>query len=120
MRIGSLAFVAFAAAPVPHAAIAAGPVDLSRPGILDAIRDQDPQRHERLSSILRAASEGQCRMPELERFLVRHDAHAASCSATLMTSYPPKRRLSFFLEDTHYAATIPMSVRGFGLQPAEK
>ena len=132
MRIPLLACLALAAA-APSATLAAGEwriappatassrsVDLNRPGALDAIRDQDPGRHERVTSILRAASEGECRMPELERLMVSHDARAVNCSALLMASFPPKRMLSFVLENTHYVATVTMSTRGFGVKPADR
>lgn len=113
--LASLAFSAPAAFAFPW-----GPVDLGRPGALDAIRDEDPARFERLAKILRAAEQMPCTEREFERAMRVHDARAARCSLMLKTSYPAKRTLHFTLDSTRYVATITMDIPGFALQRVEK
>ena len=83
--------------------------DLSRPGALDAIREQHPERFARIEGILRAAERLPCMTPEFERAMkTGHEAEAARCSVMLKTSYPAKRMVSFTLDGTRYVATVTM------------
>ena len=99
-------------------ACAAAATDLSQPGALDAIREQEPERFARIEGILRAAERLPCTTPEFERAMkASHEAEAARCSVMLMTSYPAKRKLSFILDSTRYVATVTMQLEGFGIRP---
>jgi len=95
------AFIALALALPAPAALALGPVDVTRPGALDAIREADPERARRIDSILRAAERMPCTERRFERAMgVEHEAQAARCSVLLMTSHPARRRLTFTLGGT--------------------
>ena len=63
MRFPMLAPLAFAALLAPLAASAT--IDLTRPGALDAIREQDPQQFARIDGILRAAERLPCAAPDV-------------------------------------------------------
>jgi hypothetical protein len=45
---------------------------------------------------------------QLEALKARFEIAELACSIPLMTSAPPKRRLSFELEGTHYVATVTL------------
>jgi hypothetical protein len=95
----------------PASALAFGVVNLDEPGALDAVKRDNPDHHRRVTGILAAASEMQCRPDKVGRLSVEYDAREAHCGVLVMTSYPAKRKLSFVLDTTAYRATVTLATR---------
>lgn len=143
---GPLAFVAFgdeqpppagdkAAAPAtaPPALVAPGAsftvlpdatkhvVHLYTSADLDQLRQTNPRHYSRVQKILANASESLCKPGGLR---LQHaeglNAEDAKCAAGLeMTSNPPKRQLSFRLDDTTYIAVVTLKNAEAHLLPAQ-
>lgn len=90
---------------------AASPVYLYRPGVLESIEREHPERFRRITEILKAAEELYCHREELQRIAVKYDASEAECGAMLKTSLPPKRHLSFILDGASYFAVVTLRGR---------
>ena len=108
-----------AAALVPLAPALAAPavVDLDSPGALARLRAERPEQFSRVTELLRDAE----RMPEtqVEGWLrTRYNADAVHLGQMLLVSYPPKRRLSFSLEQVAYVATIVVALPPARIVPA--
>ena len=73
-----------------------GPADLAR------LREVNPGHYARAERILAAANQ-LCR-PVPGQLLEALGARRLSCEAELLTSNPPKRQLTFTLDDTRYIA----------------
>jgi hypothetical protein len=92
-------------------------VDLDAPQALARLRRERPAHYEKVTALLRDAE----RMPEhqVEGWIrTRYDADAVKLGAMLLVSYPPKRRLSFALEDAAYRATIVVALPPAAIVPA--
>ena len=81
-------------------------VDLSNEGALEAIQRDDPVRYGKIEGIIQAAQVTSCvTLPALLR--TRYDVRSTQCTPyLLLTSYPPKSRLTFVIEDTQYAVNV--------------
>ena len=87
-------------------------VDLNAPGALEAVARSNPDHYDKIRRIL----EGILRRPEasVPRWIeVNFDGRDVSYLPIVLTSHPPKRRLSFALDTTRYEAIIVLTnVRG--------
>jgi hypothetical protein len=81
-------------------------VDLDRPGVLDQLKQQHPQRYQAVSAVLRAAEHAPCQGSEVELLKTRFNVRDLECGMLLMTSYPAKRHVGFELDGINYAATV--------------
>jgi hypothetical protein len=92
-------------APAPH-------VDLNESGALEALRQSNPTHYEKIRRIL----DGILQQPDtrVPRWMqVNFDARDVTYAPVVLTSHPPKRRLSFALDATRYEAIIVLTnVRG--------
>jgi len=103
MKIVSLASLAAASA------FAAGPIDLNAPGALDQMKIDHPERYEAVIRTLALAEELPCKSNDLMRQLkARFDLRELHCFAKILTSYPPKRRVTFDIQGDKYAATVTL------------
>ena len=92
-------------------------VDLDSPQALAQLRSERPAHYEKVIALLRDAE----RMPEkqVEGWIRTHyDADAVQLGSMLLVSYPPKRRLSFSLENVAYRATIVVALPPATIVPA--
>ena len=97
---------------------AAGPVTLTRtvdldsPGVLEALERSNPTHYEKVLKIV----EGVVRQPDAkvpQWIAVTFNGRDVGYAPVVMTSYPPKRRLSFALDDTRYVTIVTLTnVRG--------
>jgi hypothetical protein len=104
-----------ALAPAPEPSGAPAPasttsriVYLDGPASLARLKETDPAHYPRVQQILAAADVLCAPGPATV-----HDAgrpSGARCEAMLLrTSYPPKRQISFTLDDTHYVALVVLT-----------
>ena len=99
------------AALTAHAAVALSnpPVYLNGQDDLDRLRATHPDRYARAERIMTAANE-LCRPRPGEVSYAKFEAKDISCSDMLLkTSNPPKRRISFTLDDTRYIALVAVT-----------
>ena len=83
-------------------------VDLNTPDSLEALRQSNPTHYEKVRKIL----DGILQQPDaaVPRWIqTNFDARNVSYVPILMTSAPPKRRLSFALDETRYEAVITLT-----------
>ena len=86
-----------------------GDVYLDGPASLAQLRASNPIHYQRALKIIDAANE-LCRPKAGELEYARFDAKNISCArALLKTSNPPKRQLSFRLDDTQYIALVTVT-----------
>ena len=86
-------------------------VDLDKPGALEALQQLNPTHHEKIWQIVT----GILQQPDAAVpgwMLANFDARGVLYSQIEMTSYPPKRRLSFALDDTRYVVVVTLSRSG--------
>jgi hypothetical protein len=81
-------------------------IDLDRPGVLEDLKQQHPQRYQAVSALLRASEHPACQGSEIQLLKTRFNVRDVECGMMLLTSYPAKRHVSFELEGTNYAATV--------------
>lgn len=104
----SLGLAALTATLVPHAAVAFPDktVYLDGQADLDRLRATNPGHYARAERIMAAANE-LCRPTSGDVWYARFDARDISCVEMLLkTSNPPKRQISFTLDDTRYIALV--------------
>ena len=104
----SLGLIALTVTLAPHAATAFPDkyVYLYGQSDLDRLRKTNPGHYARAERIMAAANQ-LCRPKPGEVSYARFDARDISCSEMLVkTSNPPKRQISFKLDDTHYIAVV--------------
>jgi hypothetical protein len=98
--LASAAFSAHAGDEVAHR------VDLDTPGALERVQHDNPAHFRAITEILREAP---LRRPQALAGWVRTAFDARMASAMLIkTSYPPKARLEFVLDDTEYRALVTL------------
>ena len=86
-----------------------GEVYLDGPASLAQLRATNPIHYQRALKIIDAANE-LCRPKAGELEYAKFDAKNISCArALLKTSNPPKRQLSFRLDDTQYIALVTVT-----------
>jgi hypothetical protein len=117
MKTIRIAFAIVLTSAVP--AVAAGPIDLDRPGVLDRVKRDRPEQFEAISQVLRVAERLPCKEGELKTLRTRFDVRDLACTTLLMTSDPPKRRVAFALGEERYVAVVTMKDTGGHLLPAK-
>jgi hypothetical protein len=82
-------------------------VDLGRPGAWEALERERPEHYRKLQEVVRTAQVETCEtLPKILK--TRLDVDSAQCSSyQLLTSLPPKRRLTLSLEGITYAMNVP-------------
>ena len=118
MKSISIAIAITAAAALPVFA-AGSPIDLDRPGALDQVKRERPLQFEAISQVLRVAERLPCKEGELATLRTRFDVRDLACTMLLMTSDPPKRRVSFALGGERYVAVVTMKDTGGRVVPAK-
>jgi hypothetical protein len=83
-------------------------VDLDTAGAMDHVRAANPAHFDKIVKII----EGVIQQPDsaVPRWLrVNFDARDVGYTPVVMTSHPPKRRLSFALDDTRYEVVVVLT-----------
>src|SRR5262245_43952790 len=87
-------------------------INLNEPGALEVLQHANPTHYEKVRKIL----EGVLRQPaaDVQRWIqTTFDGRDVRYAPIMLTSDPPKKRLSFALEDTRYEAIVTLTtVRG--------
>lgn len=100
------ALLASAAFSAPAAPGIVRQVDLDTPGALARLQQANPAHYRAISEILKEAP---YRKPQALSGWVRTAFDAKMASAMLIkTSYPPRARLEFVLDDTEYRALVTL------------
>src|ERR1700684_988976 len=81
-------------------------IDLDRPGVLDELKQQHPQRFQGVSALLRAAEHAPCQGSEMGGLKARLNVKDLECVMMVFTSYPAKRHVGFELDGINYEATV--------------
>jgi hypothetical protein len=81
-------------------------IDLDRPGVLNQLKQQHPQRYQSVSALLRASERAPCRGSEIELLKTRFNIRDLECGMMVFTSYPARRHVSFELDGVSYEATV--------------
>lgn len=84
------------------------PVNLNKPGALEALEQSNPTHYEKVRQIL----EGILKQPDAAVpgwIQTNFDARNVNYAPILMTSDPPKRRLSFTLDEARYEAVVTLT-----------
>ena len=83
-------------------------VDLNAPGILAALEQSNPDHYDKISRIL--AGIVQTRDPDVPRWMrTAFGARDVTYAPIVLTSDPPRRRLSFSLNDVRYQAMVTLT-----------
>jgi len=86
-------------------------VDLDKPGALEALQQLNPTHYEKIRQIVTGIlQQPDAAVPGWMR--ANFDARGVLYSQIEMTSYPPKRRLSFALDDTRYVVVVTLTRSG--------
>ena len=92
-------------------------VDLDAAGAMERVRVANPAHFDKIVKIL----EGVTQQPDsvVPHWLrVNFDGRDVSYAPIVMTSRPPKRRLSFALDDTRYEVVVVLTKWGGAVTPA--
>jgi hypothetical protein len=81
-------------------------IDLDRPGVLNQLKQQHPQRYQSVSALLRASERAPCQGSEIELLKTRFNVRDLECGMMVFTSYPARRHVSFELDGISYGATV--------------
>jgi len=101
----ALAWTAVAAA---GNATAGRAIDLNAPGALESLQNSNPTHYEKVRKILDGIL--QQHDADVPRWIqTSFDARNVSYAPILMTTVPPKRRLSFALDETRYEAVLTLT-----------
>lgn len=93
-------------------------VDLDVPGALAALEHSNPGHYETVRRIL--ADIVHTRDPDVSRWMqATFAAHDVSYTSVVLTSDPPKRRLSFVLDTTRYRAIVTLTNLRREITPAK-
>jgi hypothetical protein len=91
---------------------------LNSPDALERLRQSNP-RHYAIARRILAAANQICDAGEAGLIPTQYDAQQLSCSRGMwLASNPPKRQLTFRIENTVYTALIAVRVSGAKLKPA--
>ena len=83
-------------------------VNLNQPGALETLQQSNPAHHEKIRKILDGIL--QQRDADVPRWIqTSFDARNVSYAPFLLTTRPPKRRLSFALDETRYEAVLTLT-----------
>ena len=93
-------------------------VDIADEKAMDRIQAENPAQYEKVMGILKLASTVRCEtLPQMLK--VQYGASDVQChGATILTSFPAKRRMSFKLDDTAFSGNIVIAGKPGTLQPA--
>jgi hypothetical protein len=83
-------------------------INLNKPGVLEALQQSNPTHYEKVRKIM----EDVLQKPDddVHRWIqTNFDARNVSYAPILLTSDPPKKRLSFALDDTRYEAVVTLT-----------
>ena len=83
-------------------------INLNKSGALEALEQSNPTHYEKLRKIL----DGILQQPDTavpHWIQTSFDARNVSYTSVLLTSNPPKRRLSFALDETRYEAVLTLT-----------
>jgi hypothetical protein len=96
----------------------AGPIYLDELGAMQAIEKSDPGRYRKIVDILRVSGDVSCEtLPGMLQ--VEFGVAGTQCTPFMvLTSFPPKRHLSFRLGDTDYIANVALRDTGGTFIPA--
>jgi hypothetical protein len=83
-------------------------IDLNRPGALEQLKLDRPKHYAAIAEVIRIVERVPCENREVETLKARYDITQWACKFMLLTSDPPKRRLSFQLEETRYVALVTL------------
>ncbi len=81
-------------------------LDLDRPGVLDQLKQDHPQRYQAVTAVLLASERMPCKNTDLETLQTRFNLRDMECGVVVLTSYPAQRHVSFYFDGTRYAATV--------------
>jgi hypothetical protein len=81
-------------------------IDLDRPGALDQLKHEHPQRYQAVSALLRAFERAPCQNDQIELLETRLNVEDLECGMIVFTTYPAQRHVSFELDGIGYAATV--------------
>jgi len=84
------------------------PIDLNRPATLEQLKLERPKHYAAIAEVIRVVERVPCENREVETLKARYDISQWACNFVLLTSDPPKRRLSFQLEETRYVALVTL------------
>jgi hypothetical protein len=91
-------------------------IDLDRPGALDQLKLEHPQRYQAVSAMLHASKRAPCQGEEIKLLETRLNVRDLECGMIVFTTYPALRHVSFELDGTNYAATVALETAE-ALQP---
>jgi hypothetical protein len=92
-------------------------LDLDKPGVLDQLKQDHPQRYQAVAAVLLASERMPCKSTELKTLQARSNVRDLECGVMLLTSYPAQRHVSFYLDGTRYAATVTLKDAEATAQP---
>ena len=111
MRTLLLWLIMFGSLAVGHAPFAFGQspiVNLDVPGALDVLARNKPQHYTKVREILTAVQkQPESEVPKWMR--TRFDARNVSYEPLLLVTNPPKRRLSFTIDEVRYQSTVTLT-----------
>jgi len=94
--------------PAPGGGPGSEPIYLDGPSALARLEASNPDHYARAERILAAASQ-LCRAGPAELQHAAADLRSFTCGMLLKTSNPPKRQVSFRLDDVHYVALVTIT-----------
>jgi hypothetical protein len=98
-------------------------IDLDKPGTLEALQRDNPAHYEKIHKIMDGlATKPHSKVPGWiqEHFNVRNVSYVnVGCAPILLTTDPPKKRISFTLEGTRYRALVTLTGLKTKIRPAE-
>ena len=87
------------------------PIDLDATGALEALQQSNPTHFEKVRQIISGVVwQPDAKVPGW--ILANFNARDVSYAPIEMTSYPPKRRLAFALDDTRYTVVVTLARDG--------
>lgn len=118
LRLLVVVLVAFAASASAGPDGASRPVDLDRPGAIEALKDRNPMHHDKIQRILQGAQ--RLPLPSIRGWIqAQFGATDVFPPLAIKTSFPPKARLSFILDEVRYNATVTLVGAEGKVVPAE-
>jgi hypothetical protein len=86
-------------------------IDLDQPGAPEVLQQSNATHYEKVGQIVaRIVSQPDAAVPGW--MLANFNARGVNYAPIEMTSYPPKRRLSFALDDTRYSIVVTLTKDG--------
>jgi hypothetical protein len=81
-------------------------IDLDRPGALEQLKQEHPQRYQAVRAMLRASERPACQSNEIELLKTRLNVRDLECGMIVFTRYPALRHVSFELDGIRYTSTV--------------